>query len=246
MQECTLEKMEGWKMKRRKKALLAGATGLVGSELLKKLLESPVYEEVTVIGRRATGRSHPKLSEVVTDLDRMGEHAKSFAVDDVYCCLGTTIKKAKTQEAFRRVDYGYPSEMARLAASEGAERYLIISSIGAGERSPFFYSRVKGEVEAAVSAAGIPAVHIFRPSLLLGDREEFRFGERVGGWLWQALGFAMAGPLAKYRPIRAQLVAEAMLRAAQSDARGVQVYESDRIRRMARVPKSWRRSVRTK
>lgn len=214
-------------------ALLTGATGLVGSNLLERLLASPAYAEVRVMGRRSPGIQDAKLLEYRTELDRMGDYADAFEADDVFCCLGTTIKKAKSQEAFRHVDYGYPAEMARLAGERGTKRFLMISSIGAGQDSPFFYSRVKGEAESAVSRSGVPAVHLFRPSLLLGPREEFRFGERVGGAAWTALGFAMAGPLRKYRPIQAGVVAEAMLRAAQTNERGVFVYESDRIARLA-------------
>lgn len=214
-----------------RRALIAGATGLVGGELLRILLDRPEYDRVLSIGRRSLNLTHPKLTQRTVDFDRLSEAADAFQVDDVYCCLGTTIKKAGSQAAQRRVDYEYPLAMARLAAAQGAGQYLLVSSMGADSHSRFFYNRVKGDVEAAVSAAGVPAVQIFRPSLLLGDRQEVRMGERIAVWL-----SPLYGPLfpAKYRPIQARDVAQAMVNSALTGAApGVQIHENDRIAQLA-------------
>ncbi|HYF93692.1 MAG TPA: NAD(P)H-binding protein [Symbiobacteriaceae bacterium] len=213
-------------------AMVGGATGLVGGELLNLLLEQPEYERVVALVRRPLSRSHPKLAQAVVDFDRLEEQAEAFRVDDVYCCLGTTIKKAGSQAAQRRVDFEYPLTMARLAAGAGARRYLLVSSIGADTKSAIFYCRLKGEVEAAVAAAGVPAIHIFRPALLLGHRQEHRPGERIA----VALSPLYAPFLpARYRPIAARDVAQAMVNVALgADEAGTRIYLNDEVQRLAR------------
>ena len=126
-------------------ALLLGATGLVGGHVLDLLLADPAYRRVTVLGRRPVARMDSKLDQRTADFDRLGDHAISFAVDDVFCCLGTTIAQAGSQEAFRRVDHDYVVSAARLAAEHGARRFLLVTAAGANARSRIFYNRVKGE-----------------------------------------------------------------------------------------------------
>lgn len=215
-----------------KTALIAGATGLVGKELTMILCGKPEYQTVTVLVRRSMGISHPKLQEVIVEYDQLDQYQSHFAVDDIFCCLGTTIKKAGTQEAFRRVDYVYPVKMAALGRKMGAQRFLIISSMGADAGSRIFYSRTKGEVEEAVAQAGFPSLHIFRPSLLLGKRQESRPGETAAAFTSKLLPFLFTGPLNKYRPINASTVANAMYKAAQAEVSGTIVHESDQIAAM--------------
>jgi uncharacterized protein YbjT (DUF2867 family) len=216
-------------------ALVAGASGLVGGQLLQVLLENPAYGRVTALVRRPLPLSHPRLEQRAVDFDRLAEQAGAFQVDDVFCCLGTTIKKAGSQAAFRKVDYEYPVAMAQLAHQQDARQYLIVTAMGADARSRIFYNRVKGEVEQAVRSVGLPAVHVFRPSLLLGERQEARFGERVATVVSKAVTPLMGGGLRKYRPIAGRAVAEAMCRAALSGAApGLHIYESDRIADLAR------------
>jgi uncharacterized protein YbjT (DUF2867 family) len=148
---------------------------------------------------------------------------------DVFCCLGTTIKKAGSQEAFRRVDYEYPLNVARLAAQWEDAHFLVVSSVGADAGSGVFYSRVKGELEKAVQALPLAGAHIFRPSLLLGERGEVRLGERMAAVAAKPLSLLLFGPLRKYRPIHARTVAQAMLRVAREGRRGVEILESNRI-----------------
>ena len=209
-----------------KHALIAGATGLVGGHCLQMLLEDPTYESVTSLVRRPTNE-HAKLNEVVIDFDGLKEHASLFDVDHVYCCLGTTIKKAGSQEAFRRVDQQYPTEMAELSASKNVSAFSIVSSIGANSSSPFFYTRVKGEVEDLLAASDIRSVSSLQPSVLLGERSESRFGENVSKIFLKSLGGLLLGPAKKYRGIEAHQVAKAMIAITKKEVAGFRTYESD-------------------
>ena len=217
----------------RRTALLAGATGLVGGHCLDLLLQDDAWEQVAVLGRREIGTTHRKLVQRVVDFDRLAELGDLPRVDDVFCCLGTTMKHAGSEAAFRRVDFTYVHELAQLASRHRAGQFLLVSALGADRHSRVFYNRVKGEVEDAVRKLPFDSVHIFRPSLLLGERRESRPGERLAIRAGRALGFMFVGPLGRYRPIEARAVAAAMVRTAKDAARGIQVYESDRIRGLA-------------
>jgi uncharacterized protein YbjT (DUF2867 family) len=210
-------------------ALLVGATGLVGSFLLQRLLESNAYARVTVWARRRLDKTHPKLKCEVVDFEQL--HERRVAADDVFCCLGTTIKRAGSEAAFRQVDYDYPVTLAIAAAGSGAKRLLVVSALGANPDSRIFYNRVKGEMEIAVRAAGVPTTIFFRPSLLSGPRAEVRRGERIG----EAIGRLLGSLLGKYRPIHAALVAAAMLKSALEE-RPSGVIESGEIRKLGSDP----------
>lgn len=212
-----------------KSALIAGATGLTGTELVKVLLDHPAYDKVRVLVRRKLDLEHPKLEQIPIDFYRLEEYKKYFDVDDVFCCLGTTIKKAGSQKAFRRVDYEYPLALATLAKSAGVKNFLVVSAMGADARSNVFYSRVKGQMEESIKKLELPALHIFRPSLLLGSRQEFRLGEKAASLLSPVVSPLLRGGMKRFKPIHAQQVAEAMCAAAQSDSVGVHVYSSDEI-----------------
>lgn len=207
-------------------ALLVGASGLIGGFLLKRLLDAPAYARVKVWARRPLPVTHPKLTVDIVDFARLEE--RRVEAEDVFCCLGSTIRAAGSQEAFRRVDHDYPVALARAAAKSGARRLLVVSALGASARSAVFYNRVKGEMEAAVRAAGVPRTSFFRPSLLSGPRQEPRTGERIG----LVLGNLLGPLLGRYRPIHADLVAAAMQKVAEQDMPG-RVYESDEIRALA-------------
>jgi len=210
----------------RRSALLAGATGLVGGHLLRLLLADDTYQKVTILSRRGLPLTNPKLQQRLIDFDHLAD-LDAPKVDDVFCCLGTTIRKAGSQDAFRKVDFGYVEALARVAARAGAKQFLLVSAIGADPKSRVFYSRVKGETEAAVQAVGFTATHIFQPSMLMGDRTESRVLERVGTPLMRAVAFAMVGPLRHYRPIPAVDVAAAMVRTAKKARPGAHVYTYD-------------------
>lgn len=214
-------------------ALLLGASGLIGGHCMEQLLADPEYTQVTVLVRQPLPQSHARLTQRVVNFDRLHEAADAFRVTDVFCCLGTTIKTAGSQEAFRRVDFTYPTESARLAWQQGATQFLLVSSLGADAKSRVFYSRTKGEVERAIAASELTSVQIFRPSLLLGQRTEIRTGERFAEKVGRALSVFLLGPLRKYRPIEAQAVATAMIAIAKQQQPGLHIYESDRIAQIA-------------
>ena len=215
-------------------ALVAGASGLVGGHVLRCLLEDPEYERVTVLARRDLPIAHKKLEQRVLAFDRLAQMADFPRVHDVFCCLGTTIKRAGSQEAFRKVDHALVVELARVAVRHRASQFLLVTALGADPRSRLFYNRVKGEVEEAVRRFAFDAIHIFRPSLLLGKRTESRPAERMAVMVSPLIAWAFVGPLARYRPIKAERVARAMVRTAREATRGVHVHESDEIRRLGR------------
>jgi uncharacterized protein YbjT (DUF2867 family) len=214
-----------------KTALILGATGVVGRHCLDELLLDATYAHVVAIGRRACGQTHPKLTEIVTPLDAIADvkSTELGRINDVFCCLGTTQKTAGSADTFRHVEVDYPRAAARLAKANGASHFLIITAIGADARSPIFYNKVKGEVEAAVIAEGLAHTSIFRPSLLLSERAEFRWKEKLSEPFMRVLGVIMIGPARRLRPIHAQTVARAMVRVAGRPQPGVTIYPSDRI-----------------
>ncbi|HEV3050574.1 MAG TPA: NAD(P)H-binding protein [Longimicrobium sp.] len=213
-------------------ALLLGATGLVGGNVLDLLLNDPAYGRVVVLGRRPIDRQHPGLEQHVADLGRLDEHAGRFAVDDVFCCLGTTIRAAGSQEAFRRVDHDYVVDAARVAAAAGARRYLLVTAAGADSHSRFFYNRVKGDAEAGVRAQSFDGVVILRPSLILGPRAERRTAEALAQRVAPALNAVLIGPLRRYRAVEARTVARAMVRLAKERPHGVRIVENDEIQQI--------------
>ncbi|MGH7700800.1 MAG: NAD-dependent epimerase/dehydratase family protein [Gemmatimonadales bacterium] len=212
-----------------KTALLAGASGLVGSRLLRLVLDDPGYERVTALVRRGLPLQHKKLVQREIDFEMLAELGNVPRADDVFCCLGTTMKQAGSREAFYRVDCTYVHELARLAAAQRARQFLLVSALGANPRSRIFYNRVKGEVEEAVKRIAFESIHIFRPSFLTGPRAERRLGERIAIPLFRALSPLMIGPLRRSRPIPAETVARAIVRVARKAQRGVHVYPSDQI-----------------
>jgi uncharacterized protein YbjT (DUF2867 family) len=221
-----------------KTALVLGSTGLVGRELTRILLEDVRYGKIITLVRRKTGQQHPKLEEHVVDFERLADHKDLFAVHDVFCCLGTTMKKAGSREAFRKVDLEYPLAAAKLAKEKGVEKFLVITAIGANRRSVFFYNRVKGELEESLKSLHLPSLIIFRPSLLLGERSEKRTGEDLAAALYRLTKPLFIGPLARYSPVEAETVALAMRNAAGLEQKGVRMIPSHEIRQMAK-----RRSV---
>lgn len=202
---------------------------MTGSHLLKILLDSDVYDSVISFVRKNTGIVHPKLTEYVIDFDSPDSYKERVKGDDLFCCLGTTIKKAGSQAAFEKVDFTYPVGFAEIAVRNGIKQYLIISSIGAKAKSGNFYLRTKGKCEEAIENTSIPSISIFRPSLLLGDRKEFRIGEKISKYVMRFFTLFMFGKLRKYKPIQSEVVAKAMYHAAQYGEKGVHIYESDKI-----------------
>ncbi|OAX45275.1 MULTISPECIES: oxidoreductase [unclassified Paenibacillus] len=213
-----------------RQALVIGATGLVGGLLVRSLLQNPAYGRIRVLVRRPLEMEHPKLEQHVVDWEQLEEQKDLFRdVDDLYCCLGTTIKKAGSQENFRQVDFHYPVKAAKLAKEYGVSQMLVISSMGADAGSRVFYSRTKGEMEEALTDIGFRSLHIFRPSLILGDRKEKRLGEQLAAHAMTFLDRWMKGRVDKYRAIQASTIARAMMNIALVQTNGNHVYSNDVI-----------------
>lgn len=202
-------------------ALIVGATGLVGGHALDLLLARSEYEKVVVWVRRPLDRKDDKLDVRVVDFDKL--EGEELRADDVYVCLGTTIKVAGSKEKFRRVDHDYPVAVAEVAKKRGATRLALVSSVGASASASSFYLRVKGETEKDLGALGYETFTIARPSFLLGDRKEHRPGEAAGIAVARALSFTLVGGLRTYKPIEARAVAAALVRATLDGAAGTRV-----------------------
>ena len=209
-------------------AIVAGATGLVGQELVRQLAADRRWHEVRALARRppAAEVARPPVVSVEVDYTRLEPPPAWAAADDVFCALGTTMRQAGSPAAFRQVDFEYPLALARAAQSRGARHFLLVSAVGAAPTSRIFYNRVKGELEAAIAALGFRSITIARPSLLLGRRREPRVGEQVG----RILG-VLAPPA--WRPVPADRVARALVAAAKRNAPGVRILENRELRAAA-------------
>jgi uncharacterized protein YbjT (DUF2867 family) len=210
-------------------AILFGATGLVGRSCLDLLLRGIEYETIVSIGRRPSGHAGPRLVEKIVDFNRPDEveAALPHRPGTVFYCMGTTIAKAGSREAFRKIDYELPLRIAKAAHADGADCWTMISSIGASPDSPSFYLRTKGDLERDVSAIPFRSIHILRPSLLLGEREENQVLEKAAMPIARALAPLLTGKLARYRPVEAAAVARAMIDAARSPATGTTIHYTD-------------------
>jgi uncharacterized protein YbjT (DUF2867 family) len=207
-----------------KVALLAGASGLVGATLLDVLLEAGDFSRVVAVSRRPLTREHPRLANRTVQFDKIAAQFNGFTCQTVFCCLGTTIRAAGSEQEFRKVDVDYVLALARLAQAAQAQRFIVVSAIGANARSENFYLRTKGEMEEALVAMHLPALDILQPSLLLGWRGEIRPFELAATALMSLMNPLLVGRYAIYRGIKVQTVAHAMLGAARSGRRGVARY----------------------
>ena len=212
-----------------KTALIIGSTGLIGSQLLNLLLDSNDYLKVITFVKRDTGIKHPKLTQYVIDFDKPETYKDLVVGDDFFCTIGTTIKKAGSKKAFRKVDFEYPRQFAAFALQNKVQKYLIISSLSADASSGNFYLKSKGEIQDFLKDCNFESVAVLQPSLLLGNRTEFRFGEKVGTFFMKTLSFLFLGNLKKYKPIEGKTVAKALLKIAQINNTGFKIYESDVI-----------------
>lgn len=212
-----------------KTALVVGATGLVGNQLIKILLDSSEYGRVITWVRKSTGRFDKRLEEIIIDFAKIEATIIEDKVDHVFCCLGTTIKKAKTQEAFKKVDLFYPLALGRWAKRKEVAQFLVITAMGADVNSRIFYNRTKGQLEQELKKIGLNGLHIFRPSLLLGERKEVRFGERAASLMSKLIPILYSGPLKRYEPIQGRDVAYAMYKTALEERGGTYIYSSNEI-----------------
>ncbi len=217
-----------------KKALIAGATGLIGRNLTEELLKSGDYEEIHLLTRRRTPFAEREgIKEHYVFFDSIDENETIMdGIDDIFVTLGTTMKKVKSKEGFMQVDYLYPLQLAELAGKYHTKRFFVISAMGADRESRFFYSQVKGTLEDSLMALNLPSLHIIRPSLLTGERYEFRLGEKSAELISRPLSGLMSGRMEKYKPIEASAVAEAMAAIARTDSTGTHIYTNDDLHRI--------------
>jgi uncharacterized protein YbjT (DUF2867 family) len=237
-------------------AIILGASGLVGSEVLKQLLADkdvaddvaqntsnlsvnsgkepdPSFEKIKIFVRKPIAIHHPKLEQIIVDFDTIGNYSDSIKGDVVFCCLGTTIATAGSKEAFIKVDHTYPLEFAKIAKQNGVESFLLISSVGADKTASNFYLKVKGDIEFALEKLKFESLIIIRPSMLLGDRKESRFAESAGKIFMKLFSFAFIGKLKKYKAIQASAVAKAMIRLSKMKIEGSAVFLSDELQQIA-------------
>jgi uncharacterized protein YbjT (DUF2867 family) len=211
----------------KKHFLVAGATGLVGSTLVEMLLSNETVGKVTVLVRRATSFESEKLEERMIDFDSFTEREIAPSVDAIFCCLGTTMAQAGGKDAFRRVDYEYPVKLAVFAQRQNIQQFHVISSSGASPTSKIFYSKVKGRMELEIKKLDkIRSIYIYRPSMLLGDRTEFRFGESLGKFFMKALSFMLPNSI---KAVHANEVSYTMVNNALSPQKGVHVVSNSEI-----------------
>jgi len=208
-----------------KTALIAGSTGLIGRQLLQMLLDSDRYTKVIAL-TRSDLPAHPKLEIVKIQFEQLTQWGNKLAADDIFCCLGSTMAKAGSRENFYQVDFFYPLLIAKTSQSRGAKQYLLVSALGANSDSTIYYNRVKGEIEEAIREIPFTTIHIFRPSLLLGPREEKRSAEDTAKLFYRIFGFLIPR---KYQAIQSAKVARAMLALASREQPGQFVHESGEL-----------------
>ncbi|MBK7867569.1 MAG: NAD(P)H-binding protein [Ignavibacteriales bacterium] len=211
------------------KAIVIGATGLIGNKLVRQLLAKDEYDQVVTLVRKSSGLSNKKLEEVVINFDEPSSYSKYLTGDVLFCALGTTIKKAGSQAAFRKIDFQYVVDFASVAAKNGIKRFSVVSSLGSKSDTSNFYLRTKGEMEKAIALLSFESVYIFRPSLLLGDRQETRTGEKIAEFFFKIIGFVFVGKLKRYKPVQGSAVAKAMINAGISGKPGFHIVESEMI-----------------
>lgn len=211
-------------------AMVVGATGATGQVLMKYLLECDRYSEVIVLHYRTTPWSdHPKVREIVLSLDQLKELETGSTVDALFCCLGTTIKKAGSKYEFARVDRDYVLALGQWAANHGQPSFHLISAYGADAGSMAFYMKVKGEAERGLKQMGLRSLSIYQPSLLHGERAEFRLMESIGYYVMSLLGSLPVSGLKVLRPTRIEALAKLMYQQSLLDVSGLQVFRPSDI-----------------
>jgi uncharacterized protein YbjT (DUF2867 family) len=215
------------------KAIIAGASGLIGSSLLIILLNDPSYAEVTVLVRKKTGIIHPKLTEIILDFDRLDDFTGDINGHALFCCIGTTKNKTPNLTDYYKIEHDYPIKLGQLAAKNGVNQYHYVSSIGADKNSAAYYTRYKGQTEYDLQQLNLPSLHIYRPSILTGERKDYRPMEKFATGLMYIINPLLIGSLKKYRSIPAKTVAMAMYKQSINSEGGVFIHPSDQIKQIA-------------
>jgi uncharacterized protein YbjT (DUF2867 family) len=211
------------------KAIIAGASGLIGSNLLNILLEHHQYEEVLALVRKELPFHHKKLIQLVINFDELDKYADAITGHALFCCLGTTKAKTPNKDEYRKIDHDYPLRLAQFAKQNGVSQFHLVSSIGANANSSTFYLKLKGELEEDIQKLKLTTLHIYQPSMLIGDRKETRLGERILGIIFKIIDPLLVGRLKKYRSIKASTVANAMFKKSLETDTGTFIHTSDKI-----------------
>ncbi len=218
-----------------KTALIAGATGLVGGHLLDLLMDDKTYGTVKIITRRSLGGDDDKLKEIIIeDFSELENYSKELKADDYFCCLGTTMKKAGSKAAFKKVDFEYPVTLAAIARENNAQSFNLVSAMGADSSSIIFYNKVKGETEDALQSMKLEKANIYRPSFIAGERAEKRAAEKVALWVADKFDFIFSGPFKKYAAVHAKTIANAMLETAKNSNEKFRIIPSDDIEKIGK------------
>ncbi|MDX1444756.1 NAD(P)H-binding protein [Lishizhenia sp.] len=218
----------------KKKAIIIGATGLTGGFLLDALLMHPDFDEVISFGRRATGKKSAKLKEVTVDIVEETAWLEEVKADVVFCCIGTTKAKTPDQDKYKAIDYGVPVKLAQASKRNGVTHFIVISALGANPNSSIAYNRIKGEMERDVMEQGVSHTYVLEPSLIMGDREEKRTGEKIAQFVMPLFHCLMIGGLKKYRAIRSTDIALAMLKLSLQEKHNSGRILSDEIKEISR------------
>lgn len=212
-----------------KTALVVGATGAVGKALVYQLIEDKSYARILVLSRKPLTIKHHKLSVVMVNFDTLVDYSEQMAADDVFCCLGTTIKVAGSKATFYKIDHDYVVDVARICKQKGAQQFILVTAMGADANSAIFYNKVKGEVEQHITDLKYDTFITVRPSLLLANRSEFRFGEWIAQVMMKYTRFLFVGPLKKIKAIPVETVAKAMRHYANKNLKGNHVFTNDTL-----------------
>jgi len=217
-----------------KTAIILGATGLTGDILLKKLLIDERYDKIKIFTRKPLRLENKNVIEILCNLLELDSYKENFFGDEVFCCIGTTTKKTPDKELYKKIDYGIPVSTAKLCKDNGIKTFAVMSSMGANVNSPIFYNRTKGEMEQAVFEQNIKNTYVLRPSMIGGNRNEFRITEKIGSILMKVLNPIFIGTLRKYRIIDADIIANAMIELTNNGI-DKQIIESDQIYRIGNI-----------
>jgi uncharacterized protein YbjT (DUF2867 family) len=215
------------------KAIIAGASGLIGGLLLDILLRQPEYDEVLILVRKELPVKHKKLTQMVIDFDKLDHYADQITGHAVFCCLGSTRKKTPDLAVYRKIDHDYPLQLAEIAVKNSMDQYHLVSALGANSASSNFYTKMKGETEDDIKKVGAPCLHIYEPSFIAGDRKERRVVERVFLVIMKVINPLLFGSLKKYRSIPAITIARAMVKQSLIKQEGVFIHPSDKIKQIA-------------
>jgi uncharacterized protein YbjT (DUF2867 family) len=215
------------------KAVIAGASGLVGGELLQLLLHEDYYEEVLILVRKELPVQHKKLVQLIVDFDKLDEFKHSITGHALFCCLGSTKSKTPDLTIYRKIDHDYPVKLAQIALQNQMPQFHLISAIGANSKSSNFYTKLKGDTEQDIQSVGLKSLHIYQPSLLTGDRKENRLLERLATQVMKVVDPLLMGSLKKYKSIPAAIVARAMYKQSLNQDEGIFIHPSHHIKQLA-------------